>query len=416
MARLQEIAGELFDACVPAIPYAAASAFLGREKLKLAHPQGTERPRVALITDGLSAVHGVAHTIRQIRERGVCGFEVEVIGTDADVDRRLSAVAEIEVPFYPGLGIGVPSVGGLVEQLTDGAYDLVHVCAPGPAGAAAWLLARTLGMPLMASHHTELDAYVGLRTGRRHLQALATLVLARFYGACDVVLSPSPASDRRLVALGVARRRIARWDRGVDLQRFSPDRRRTGLLPGELNVLYAGRLSSEKGVELLAEAFCAARKRDARLHLVLAGGGPEEQLLRRRLGPHATFLGWLEGEALAAAYASADMFAFASATDTFGQAILEAQASGVPVVAVDAGGPAWLVEDGRTGLLRDPDVRELADAMLALASSPQLRKRLASAALESARRRTWEGSLARLAAGYRAALAAGVRWRGRSAA
>ena len=94
-------AGELFDACLPAIPYAAAAAFLGREKLKLTRSDG-DRPRVAIVADGLGAMHGVTHTIMQIRDRGVPGFEVEVIGTDADVDRRLSAVAEIDVPFYPG--------------------------------------------------------------------------------------------------------------------------------------------------------------------------------------------------------------------------------------------------------------------------------------------------------------------------
>ncbi|MGI9185386.1 MAG: hypothetical protein ACR2GZ_10570, partial [Solirubrobacteraceae bacterium] len=97
---------ELFGACLPVIPYAAAVGFLGREKLKLTRSDG-DRPRVALVADGLGAVHGVTHTIQQIRERGVPGYHVEVIGTDADVDRRLSAVAEIEVPFYRGMRIGV---------------------------------------------------------------------------------------------------------------------------------------------------------------------------------------------------------------------------------------------------------------------------------------------------------------------
>ena len=122
-------------------------------------------------------------------------------------------------------------------------------------------------------------------------------------------------------------------------------------------MLYAGRLTREKGVDLLADAFLAARARDPRLHLLLAGGGPEEDALRERLGRSATFLGWLEGDALAAAYASADLFLFCSQTDTFGQVILEAQASGLPVVAVAAGGPAELVADGRSGVLCPPRVR-----------------------------------------------------------
>ena len=151
--------------------------------------------------------------------------------------------------------------------------------------------------------------------------------------------------------MGIADERIGRWDRGVDVARFSPALRRADLLPGEITVLYAGRLTREKGADLLAKAFLQARERDPRLHLALAGGGPEEHLLRARLGEHATFLGWLEGDALAAAYASADIFLFASRTDTFGQVLLEAQASGLPVVAVGEGGPTSIVTDEITGRL-----------------------------------------------------------------
>jgi len=400
---LQQGALDVFDACIPAIPYAAAGAFLGREKFKLIRTDG-DRPRVALVADGLSGMHGVTHTLRQIRDRGVPGFDVEVIGTDANVDRRLSAVAEIEIPFYRGLTVGVPSVPAIVDALAEGRYDLVHLCSPGPAGLGAWLLARVLDLPVVGSYHTELAAYAGLRTGQAHLEALAAAALAAFYGACDVVLSPSPASDERLAKYGTAPTKICRWDRGVDLARFDPALRRSGWLPGEINVLYAGRLTKEKGVELLAEAFLAARSRNPRLHLVLAGGGPEEEALRERLGAHATFLDWLEGDALAQAYASADAFLFASATDTFGQVILEAQASGLPVVAVDRGGPASLIENGETGLLAPADAGSLADALLTLIGAPLLAGRIRRAALAGVRTRTWEGSLEQLATGYRAAL------------
>ena len=99
----------------------------------------------------------------------------------------------------------------------------------------------------------------------------------------------------------------------------------------------------EKNIELLADAFELARSRDPRLHLVIAGGGPEAPRLRERLGANATWLGWLDGDSLAAAYASADIFCFASVTDTFGQVVLEAQASGLAVLAADAGGPRDLI-------------------------------------------------------------------------
>ncbi|HTX30625.1 MAG TPA: glycosyltransferase [Solirubrobacteraceae bacterium] len=400
---LPRLATELFDACIPAIPYAAASAFLGREKFKLSRNEG-ERPRVAIVADGLGGMHGVTHTIRQIRERGVPGFDVEVIGTDADVDRRLSAVAEVDIPFYKGLKIGIPSLPAIVDALAEGRYDLIHLPTPGPAGFAAWLLARVLELPVIGSYHTELAAYAGLRTGQQNFEAMVSFVLSAFYRRCGVVLSPSPASDDRLRQLGIAEERIGRWDRGVDLTRFSPGLRDPHHLPGEIKVLYAGRLTKEKGVDLLAETFLAARERDPRLHLLLAGGGPEEEQLRARLGDTATFLGWLEGDALPRAYASADVFLFASRTDTFGQVVVEAQASGLPVVAVAEGGPLSLIVDGETGRLAPADPTALADAMLELTGDDLHRERIRRAALAGVEGRTWEGSMEQLAAGYRAAL------------
>jgi glycosyltransferase involved in cell wall biosynthesis len=416
LPALQHAAVELFDACIPAIPYAAAAAFLGREKAKLTRSDG-DRPRVALVADGLGGMHGVTHTLQQIRERGVSGFEVEVIGTDAEVDRRLSAVAEIEIPFYAGLKIGVPSIPAVVDALAEGRYDLVHLVSPGPAGIGACLLARILELPVIGSYHTELAAYTGLRTGQPQAEAIAHVALAAFYSQCGVVLSPSPATDGQLTRLGIAPEKIGRWDRGVDVQRFDPAKRVPGLLAnGKVNVLYVGRLTKEKGVELLADAFLEARARDPRLHLSLAGGGPEEQELRERLGRHATFLGWLAGEQLPQVYASADMFLFASRTDTFGQVVLEAQASGLPVVAVDEGGPATLIEDGETGLLRDPEPDALADAIVSLAASPLLAERLARGGLAAVQGRTWDASLGLLAAGYRAALGDGAAGVGRRVA
>ncbi len=398
---------ELFAALVPAVPYAPATAFLAAEKAKLRPDR--ERARVALIADGIGSMHGVTHTIEQIRERGVPGFEVEVVGTDPGVDRRLPAAAELEIPFYDGMRLGVPGLPDLVETLAEGAYDLVHVTAPGPAGIAATLLSRITGVPLIASYHTELAAYAGLRSGDGGLEALARAGLGAFYAAPGAVLSPSPSADASLGSLGADPTRIRRWERGVDLDRFDPAKADPGAYPGELKVLYAGRMTREKGVDLLAETFLRAHASDPRLHLLLAGGGPEEEELRARLGERATFLGWLEGEDLARVYASADVFLFCSRTDTYGQVILEAAASGLPVVAVAEGGPATLVENRHTGLLCRPDPDHLAGSLLQLASSPLLRRRLGAAAAQAARERSWERSMEQLAAGYRQSLGAGHR-------
>jgi glycosyltransferase involved in cell wall biosynthesis/predicted metal-dependent phosphoesterase TrpH len=418
-------AERLFESCIAAIPYAPAVAFLANERAKLDGRSGDdgETPRVAILADGIGSMHGVTRTIEEIRQRGVPGFEIEVVGTDPEVDLRLPAVAEIDVPHYPGLSIGVPSLPAAVQTLSDGAFDAIHVCSPGPAGIAGVLVARALGLPLVGSYHTELTAYADLRSGQRQVAGAMALAVSAFYNACDIVLSPSLASDAVLAGIGMGVEQVLRWDRGVDTSRFDPSLRRVGLLgEGKLNVLYSGRITHEKGVDLLADAFLLARERadagadagagdrgthdrgGADLHLVLAGGGPEQERLQERLGEHATFLGWLSGTELARVYASADVFLFPSATDTFGQVILEAQASGLPVIAVAEGGPLSLIEDRVTGLLCRADAPALAGALLELAGAPLLRGTLSRAALTSVRERTWERALERLGEGYRRAL------------
>jgi glycosyltransferase involved in cell wall biosynthesis/predicted metal-dependent phosphoesterase TrpH len=405
---IEQAAVGLFEGCLAAIPYAPATAFLANERAKLdRHSDEVETPRIAIVADGIGSTHGVTRTIEEIRQRGVPGFEIEVLGTDQAVDRRLSAVAEIDVPFYEGLKIGVPSLTSAVQTLAEGCFDAIHVCSPGPAGVVGALVARTMGLPLLGSYHTELTSYTALRSGAESLAAAMDLAVGTFYGACDLVLSPSAASDAVLARAGMTGERVLRWDRGVDTTRFHPELRDGSLLPSNrFNVLYSGRITREKGADLLADAFLLARKTDPRLHLVLAGGGPEAERLREQVGEHATFLGWLSGADLARVYASADAFLFPSSTDTFGQVILEAQASGLPVVAVARGGPVSLVEHRLSGLLCEPQTRALAGALLELSSSPLLRRRLAATALTHVRGRTWEAALGRLAEGYRQVLAA----------
>ncbi|MGZ4173367.1 MAG: glycosyltransferase [Solirubrobacteraceae bacterium] len=393
----------LLSACLPAVPYIPAGAFLARERGKLVARDG-DPLRVAVIADGVSSVHGVTHTLAQLRERGIPGYEIDVIGTDPSVDRRLPSVADVELPFYAGLRLGVPSLFAVAEALTERPYDLVHLCTPGPAGIAAGLLARVMGLPVMGSYHTELGAYARMRGGDQRVELLVRAALSAFYAQCRVVLSPSTAADASLAELGVAPERVGRWDRGIDLERFGPGHYAPELLPGAFNVLYVGRLSREKGVDLLAEAFLTARDRDPRLHLVLAGRGPEEESLRRRLGDAATFLGWVQGAELPRVYASADLFMFASTTDTFGQVILEAQSSGLPVLAVNAGGPAELIEDGRSGCLVAAEPEALANALRGLARREAIRERLSTGGLLAVRERSWNRSLTQLADGYTRAL------------
>ncbi len=226
-----EAATSLFGACMPAIPYVPATTILGKEMAKLAARDG-EPGRVALVVDGAGSMHGVTHTIERIREHGVAGWDVEVIGTDPRVDRRLPAVAEVEVPFYPGMTIGVPSVPELVATLVDGRYDLVHLASPGPAGVGAALTARIGGMPLIGSYHTELAAYAGLRSGDPALEAGVRMALSIFYRQCKIVLSPSRATDESLASIGIEREKIGSLGARRGPFALRPGQARPGCLPG----------------------------------------------------------------------------------------------------------------------------------------------------------------------------------------
>ena len=236
-----------------------------------------------------------------------------MIGTDPHVDRRLSAVAEVEIPFYPGLKIGVPSLPAVVEALAEGRYGVLHLCSPGPGGRRGGddrprdgAADRRLLPHRAGGLHGAALRRRGAGGGRRDRAGRLLRRLRR--GALAV------GGLRRAAGRARASRasRIGRWDRGVDVGALLARaahargrRARAGALRGPAD-------ASEKGVDLLADAFLAAQARDPRLELVLAGGGPEEDALRDRLGGAATFLGWLEGEELARAYADADLFLFCS--------------------------------------------------------------------------------------------------------
>jgi glycosyltransferase involved in cell wall biosynthesis len=403
----EAIAAKIFSACVPAVPYVRASALLCGERERLAG--GEEDPvRVAVVADGLSTTPGLAGTLEQLRERGIAGHEIEVIGTDAGVDQRLAAVAEVELPFFPAGPMGVPSLFAVADVLSGRRYDLVHLCGPGPAGIGALLIARMIGVPVAGSYHTDLNACARIRGCEPALERGLESLLAAFYGACGIVFSPSQASDAALRQQGIRDRRLVRWEPGVDCMRWNPARYCTDALPPErFNVLWTAPLDGSEDAELICRALLTARDREPRLHLVVTGDAPDDGRLRTRLKTAATFLGPIGGDALASVYASADLFVSPMSVDLFGQELLQAQASALPVLAVDHGHRAEseFIENGRSGLLVPPEPRALADALRGLARRNAVRERLATGGMLAARERSWERSLAQLTAGYRRAIA-----------
>jgi glycosyltransferase involved in cell wall biosynthesis len=241
-----------------------------------------------------------------------------------------------------------------------------------------------------------LPQYASELTGDTGMEDMVWKFVIWFYNQVDVVFAPSHAVADELAERGVNKDKIKVYPRGIDTERFTPEKRngffkRYGL-DRPVKLLYVGRVSKEKNLSMLSEAFrnlCA--KRDD-LHLVVVGEGPYLEEMRGELkGLPATFTGYLDGEELASAYASSDLFVFPSTTDTFGNVVLEAQASGLPVIVSDQGGPCENMIPDATGLVMTScDAEGLMQAMETLATDQEMRGRMGHAAREAMEERSFE--------------------------
>jgi glycosyltransferase involved in cell wall biosynthesis len=314
---------------------------------------------------------------------------------------RVVGLEGFSFPLYPELTLVSPTVD-VSDKLRRFRPDLVHVLGPTSLGLAGIRHARALGSPLVASYHTDLPGFAG-RWGLGALRTPLRAVLAWVHNQADVTVCPSIATRDDLMSMGV--RNVEIWTRGVDAHRFSPARRSaawrerlTGGHPGRPLLLFVGRLSPEKRVDWLRPVLDALP--GARLAIV--GDGPcRGQLEALMASTPTTFTGWLTGADLAAAYASADLFVFPGANETFGNAALEATASGLPVLAPRAGGLLEHVVDGETGVLFDPeDCGSLVMAARWLVHDVRFRRRLSVGARARARQWTWTAALDALVACY----------------
>ncbi len=245
-------------------------------------------------------------------------------------------------------------------------------------------------------------------------QALIWRYLRWFHNRTRETYVPSRATIAALGARGFER--LVLWPRGVDGTLFRPDRPGRGRIrealgfePHHVVIGHVSRLAVEKNVGYLADALERVQAARPDVRLLIVGDGPARPELEARLGDSARFVGYRTGEDLADHYAAADLFAFASTTETFGNVILEAMASGLPVVALRAGGPGDIVQPGTTGLLVEPDAspERFAAALLALADDADLRHRMALVAREYAGSQTWDEIMEDLRRRYRQVIGQG---------
>jgi 1,2-diacylglycerol 3-alpha-glucosyltransferase len=352
--------------------------------------------RVGLFTNNYLPFRGGVATAVETLRRGL-----EALGHRAWVFAPAASPAPADPPFvfrypsipaptYPGFALPVPvsrRLGRLGRAL---ALDVVHVHHPFLLGPTGRRLARAAGCPLVFTYHTRYEKYAHyVPLPARLVELLAVRLACRFADSADLVVAPSEHVAETLRARGV-RAEVAVVPTGVDLTLFSPGdraraRRRVGLPEEGLCCLYTGRLDREKSLERVLEAFesVAAAIPAATLHLV--GKGSHAHALQRRAaaGPAAgriVFHGGLPQEALPDYYRAADLFLFASETETQGLVLAEAHACGVPAVAVRASGVDEVVVDGETGLLTKPESGEMADAAIGLLLDADRRARMGRSA------------------------------------
>jgi len=356
------------------------------------------RLRVAVVTETYPPeMNGVAHTLqRVVHSLRARGHEVSVTrprqGADRAPPRQDTLTQGLPLPGYPGLQFGLPAWPQLRRQWQASRPDVAYIATEGPLGYSALGVAGRLGIPTLTGLHTRFDHY-SRHYGAALLGPAIQRYLQRFHNRSAGTLVPTRALAARLAARGFRNLRV--WGRGVDTVLFDPARRSRplreswGVGGAGLAILYVGRVAPEKNIGLAVDAYQAIRERDPSARLIVVGEGPALETLRRSC-PGAVLTGPQRGEALATHFASGDLFLFPSLTETFGNVVIEAMASGLAVVAFDDAAAGELIESGRNGWLarRSHDVDFLRCAVLAASLSEQ-RAACAAAARATAEQHRW---------------------------
>lgn len=360
--------------------------------------------RVAIFTDNdFQKVNGVTTTLSAVLRYAPPGLSLRVYTADsvgADRPEYLSLRSlPVPIPFYGEMKMYVPRVNEYIRRVREDRIDLIHLTTPGPMGLVAMRVARTLNLPMVGTFHTDLAAYTAILSGQQWLGNLMREYMRWPYGRCDRVLVPSAATRDLLVGAKGHRERIQIWSRGVDTEMFAPARRseairrRWNVSDTCPAILYVGRISREKGLDMLPALQRRLKELGVRHRFILAGQGPMQQELSEKLDD-AVFTGVLGREDVAVTFASADVFLFPSRTDTAGNVVLEAQASGLPVLVSDAGGPQENMVHGDTGrVVNGTDADRWATALTELLHDRDLRRRLGNGARTYGLSRRWEDAL-----------------------
>ncbi len=373
----------------------------------------SHRLKIAHFTDTFHDVNGVATTLQmqlEIARKNDKQLEMITCGPEADADgiTNFEPIGTFEMPEYDLMKLYYPPLLKMLHYCYEKRFTHIHAATPGPIGLAALAISRILHLPLYGTYHTALPQYITQLTDDGSLEELTWKFMLWFYGQMDVIYVPSRATGEELVEKGIPQEKVKYYARGIDIERFHPSKangfyKRFKVIEKELKLLYVGRVSKEKNLPQLVEAYKKLAEIRDGVRLVVVGEGPYLEEMKQALqGLPVTFTGFLGGEDLPQAYASSDIFLFPSTTDTFGNVVLEAQASGIPVVVTDQGGPQENLIPGRTGyIVRSDDEESFLQAVLQLIDNRKLLEKMKRNARKYVQDRSFEAAYLRLWESYR---------------
>jgi glycosyltransferase involved in cell wall biosynthesis len=371
--------------------------------------------RVTIVTETyFPQVNGVSRTLGELaRYLTENGDQVQLIcpdyGTLAD-QGPVYKVPSVVLPFYKELHLPRPPFGNVHRAMAAFRPDIIHIATEATLGWSVLQRALKRRLAVVSSFHTNFDQYSDhYRVG--WARGLIWRYLRWFHNCTRETYVPSETTIGDLERRGFEG--LVLWRRGVDSTLFRPDRpgrfevrRALGWSPHDLVIATVSRIAPEKNVEFLAAALAIVASHRADVRILLVGDGPSRKALEEQIGSIARFAGYRQGDDLADHYAAADIFAFASVTETLGNVVLEAMASGLPVVALRAGGVGETVESGSTGILVEPSEtpEHFASAVLRLVEQHDERRRMASAARSYALSMSWDAIMASLRGHYQSVI------------
>ena len=367
---------------------------------------------VAIFTDNdFEKVNGVTTTLTAALRCAPADMRLRIytastLGADTPEYLALRSFG-VPIPFYGEMRMYVPRLRAYLARAKADRIDVIHLTTPGPVGLAALYVASRLNVPMVGSFHTDLAAYTALLSGSRRLGALMREYMRWPYGRCKRVLAPSSHTRELFIQAKGNPAKVDIWPRGVDTALFSPEKRSAQrrvewhVADNRPALLYVGRVSREKGLDGLPALSRQLHAMHCEHRVIVAGEGPMLETLKRDM-PDAVFTGVLSREAVAEVFASADLFVFPSRTDTAGNVVLEAQASGLPVVISGEGGPRENMVAGTTGVVcHSEESGRWARAIADVLGDRARHAAMGRAAREYALTRRWSESLQPLYRAYR---------------